>query len=92
MQQVGMVGVRIPNHPSALALLRQTGPLATTSINQSGQPALTDPTMILREFPELPLLQGHYGEQNLPSTIVRWQNNAWEVLRQGSVLWPPSPL
>jgi L-threonylcarbamoyladenylate synthase len=30
------VGLRIPNHPVALALLRASGPLATTSANLSG--------------------------------------------------------
>ncbi|NPA93633.1 MAG: threonylcarbamoyl-AMP synthase, partial [Chloroflexi bacterium] len=32
------VGVRMPNHPDALALLRLTGPLAVTSANRSGHP------------------------------------------------------
>ena len=32
----GTVGVRIPAHPAALALLRATGPHATTSANRSG--------------------------------------------------------
>lgn len=32
------VGLRIPDHPFALNLLRQTGPLAGTSANPSGKP------------------------------------------------------
>lgn len=37
------VGVRIPDHPTALALLRAAGPLSVTSANLSGQPpALND--------------------------------------------------
>jgi L-threonylcarbamoyladenylate synthase len=32
------VGVRLPDHPTALSLLRITGPLAVTSANRSGQP------------------------------------------------------
>lgn len=32
------VGVRVPNHDVALALLEMTGPLAVTSANPSGQP------------------------------------------------------
>lgn len=35
------VGVRMPDHPVALALLRQAGPLATTSANLSGAPSTT---------------------------------------------------
>lgn len=32
------VGVRMPDHPVALSLLRRTGPLAVTSANRSGEP------------------------------------------------------
>ncbi len=35
----GTVGVRIPAHPIAAALLARTGPLATTSANRSGAPS-----------------------------------------------------
>ena len=34
----GTVGVRMPAHEDALALLRRTGPLAVTSANRSGEP------------------------------------------------------
>ncbi len=33
----GTVGLRIPNHPFALALLERSGPLAATSANPSGE-------------------------------------------------------
>src|SRR5207249_3174054 len=36
------VGVRMPDHPKALAVLERTGPLAVTSANVSGSP--TPPT------------------------------------------------
>jgi L-threonylcarbamoyladenylate synthase len=32
------IGVRMPHHPLALAVLAQTGPLAVTSANRSGEP------------------------------------------------------
>ncbi|QIM17071.1 threonylcarbamoyl-AMP synthase [Leucobacter insecticola] len=35
----GTVALRIPNHPLALELLRETGPLAVSSANKTGQPA-----------------------------------------------------
>lgn len=35
-QQLRTVGVRVPDHPVALELLAQTGPLAVTSANRSG--------------------------------------------------------
>jgi len=34
----GTIGVRMPAHPLALAVLRATGPLAVTSANRSGDP------------------------------------------------------
>ena len=34
----GTVGLRVPHHPLALALLAETGPLAVTSANLSGHP------------------------------------------------------
>ncbi|MBE9061153.1 L-threonylcarbamoyladenylate synthase [cf. Phormidesmis sp. LEGE 11477] len=47
----GTIGIRVPDHPIALALLTQIGPLATTSANLSGQPALTDVSAIAKTFP-----------------------------------------
>jgi L-threonylcarbamoyladenylate synthase len=38
------VGVRIPDHEVALALLRETGPLTATSANVSGSPSVTHPS------------------------------------------------
>ena len=34
----GSIGVRVPSHPLAVALLDAAGPLATTSANRSGEP------------------------------------------------------
>lgn len=52
-QQTGTIGVRVPDHPLARYLLSQTGPLATTSVNRSGQPALETMAAIRVAFPEL---------------------------------------
>jgi len=37
----GTVALRVPNHPIALALLEETGPLAVSSANLTGEPAAT---------------------------------------------------
>lgn len=50
------IGVRVPNHPAALKILAQTGPLATTSANLSGQPALETMSAIAAQFPEVVML------------------------------------
>lgn len=49
----GTLGLRIPDHPLARYLLERTGPLATTSVNQSGQPPLETLAEIAVEFPEV---------------------------------------
>ena len=37
------VGVRVPDHEVALALLERVAPVTATSANRSGQPSVTDP-------------------------------------------------
>ncbi|MGB3769035.1 MAG: L-threonylcarbamoyladenylate synthase, partial [Phormidesmis sp.] len=51
LEATGTIGIRVPHHPAAIALLTRTGPLATTSANLSGQPPLTDPQEIAQTFP-----------------------------------------
>ncbi|BAC91215.1 glr3274 [Gloeobacter violaceus PCC 7421] len=79
----GTVGVRIPNHPDAHALLAKTGPLASTSANRSGQPVLIEPQAIRRTFAGVALLAGTYRGSGTASTVVRWEDDGWQVLRQG---------
>ena len=40
----GTVAVRVPDHPIAIGLLRETGPLAVSSANLHGSPAPTEAT------------------------------------------------
>jgi L-threonylcarbamoyladenylate synthase len=89
------IGVRIPNHDLARKLLRATGPLATTSVNRSGEPALLTTAEIRSQFPELytlsdSTLQPHHEPTNLPSmgtpsTVIQWTGTGWKLLRQGAV-------
>ncbi|WP_034383278.1 L-threonylcarbamoyladenylate synthase [Deinococcus sp. YIM 77859] len=83
----GWVGLRVPDHPVALALLRACGGLlATTSLNPSGRPAA-------RSFAEAqaygltPLLlpDGGVPAQGLASTVVRVRGHELEVLREGAL-------
>lgn len=95
----GTLGIRVPNHPLARYLLARTGPLATTSVNRSGQPPLEIMAAIEAQFPQLLTLcdqaittiEGEIGPilpmvSGLPSTVVRWTGTGWEVLRQGAVV------
>lgn len=84
------IGVRVPSCQIAIAILSQTGPLATTSANRSGEPALETMAAIERQFPdvltlapsELAVSQTQLG---VPSTVAKWTENGWQILRQGSV-------
>lgn len=82
------LGVRIPDWAIARDLLRQSGPLATTSANRSGEAALLEMGEISQSFPAVSVLQTPPSAigSGLPSTVVRWTSQGeWEVLRQGSV-------
>lgn len=81
------VGIRVPDCAVAREILRHTGVLATSSANISGQDTLTTMTAIDRAFPDVLVLEASSSNpgSGLPSTVVRWHNQKWEILRQGSV-------
>ena len=82
------VGIRVPNHPTAREILQQTGVLATSSANISGEDTITTMQEIDRAFPTVLVLKTQTQQvtgSGLPSTVVSWQDRNWQVLRQGSV-------
>jgi L-threonylcarbamoyladenylate synthase len=80
------IGIRVPNHPVAQIILAQTGPMATTSANLSGQPALETKAAIEAQFPEVLTLEStEYQGLGIPSTVAKWTGNNWHILRQGSI-------
>lgn len=64
------IGIRIPNRAIARHILRQTGPLATTSINKSGQPALQTLSEIEAQFPQV-LTLGDEEVSELETTLLQ---------------------
>ncbi|MBF2028776.1 MAG: L-threonylcarbamoyladenylate synthase [Oscillatoriales cyanobacterium C42_A2020_001] len=92
------IGLRVPEHAIARAILSKTGPLATTSANRSGQPPLQTMPEIEAEFPDVLTLHptelaALYASSSptaptlgIPSTVVRWRGDGWEVLRQGAIV------
>jgi L-threonylcarbamoyladenylate synthase len=87
------VGIRVPDSLIARQILQQTGVLATSSANISGQMALTTMTEIDAAFPRVLVLQSEdlsseATGSGLPSTVIRWQNQKWQILRQGSISIP----
>ena len=81
------IGVRVPRHPLALALLARTGPLAVTSANRTGQP--TPPTCeeVADVFGDLVAVylceEGRLGGS--PSTVVDLAHGEPRVLRAGAL-------
>ena len=82
------LGMRIPNSEMSLALLRQSGPIATTSANLSGSLPSSSAEEVSSVFPGIPLL-GPVPWPNasgMASTVLSWQRaGSWKVLRQGAV-------
>ncbi|QDZ39784.1 L-threonylcarbamoyladenylate synthase [Euhalothece natronophila Z-M001] len=81
------IGIRVPNSAIALSIFEQTGVLATTSANRSGEPPLTSPEAINERFPEVLVLADEAAEtpNSLPSTVVKWMGESWTILRQGNL-------
>jgi L-threonylcarbamoyladenylate synthase len=85
------IGIRVPNSEIAIAILSETGPLATTSANRSGEPPLQTIAEIEEQFPEVLTLQTTELEAvklvttGVPSTVAKWTQGRWEILRQGAV-------
>ncbi len=81
------IGVRIPNNKVALSILKSYPyPLATTSANISGKETGTRVEDFIDSFKDTVDIVIDQGLSNdIPSTIVRVENNEIKVLREGSL-------
>ncbi|MEU6410687.1 L-threonylcarbamoyladenylate synthase [Microbispora sp. NPDC046933] len=83
----GTVAVRMPLHPVALDLLKETGPMAVSSANRSGNP----PAVTADEAEEqlgdsvAVYLDGGPCDDNVPSTILDLTTAVPRVLRKGAI-------
>jgi L-threonylcarbamoyladenylate synthase len=81
------IGVRVPDHAFARALLRLTGPLATTSANPTGQESPFTPDQVMRGIGgrfDL-LLDGGITPGSRPSTVVDCTGPSPRILRTGPI-------
>ena len=81
------LGVRIPDHPVALALLKAAGPLAVTSANLSGAENTTTAQEARSQLDgrvDL-ILDGGQTPGGVPSTVVDMTGETPRVLRQGPI-------
>lgn len=81
------IGVRVPDHPVALALLRAAGPLATSSANRSGEPNLTTAEQVAEAIGHRIglVVDGGVAPGGSPSTVVECTGIEPRVLRQGPI-------
>lgn len=80
------VGIRVPNHPVALALAKELGnPIVSTSVTNRMGEILTDPSEIKAIFsPLVDLMLSSGSLSNKPSSIVDLSDDAPEILREGA--------
>ncbi len=81
------VGVRVPDHDVARALLRAAGPMAVTSANISGKP---NPVTAQEVFEQLAgrialIIDGGKTPGGVPSTLVDCTTSELKVLREGPI-------
>ena len=81
------VGVRMPDHAFARALMRVSGPLATSSANISGENNTLTAQQVLEQLDgriEL-ILDGGLVPGGVPSTVVDCTQDPPKILRQGAL-------
>jgi len=81
------VGIRIPDHPLALALIRAAGrPLAAPSANRSGRLSPTTAAQVRRSFGDtVPVLDGGPSRAGVESTIIAVEGDVVTQLRAGAL-------
>lgn len=83
----GRQGIRIPDFPELLELLREVGPLQTTSANMPGEPVSNTIAEAQAYFGDTVdfYVDGGDLSGHPPSTLIRIVDDAIEVLRAGAV-------
>ncbi len=81
------VGVRVPDHPVALALLAALGPMAVTSANVSGGADTSTAAEVLEQLEGRVglLLDGGRTPGSAPSTVVDLSGEQARILRAGPI-------
>lgn len=83
----GTVAVRMPLHPVAIELLRETGPMAVSSANRSGSPPATTADEAEEQLGDAVsvYLDGGPGGAAVPSSIVDVTGETPRLLRAGAL-------
>jgi L-threonylcarbamoyladenylate synthase len=81
------VGLRVPDHPMARALLRAAGPMAVTSANISGQPSPRTANEVRAQLEGRValIIDGGWTPGGVPSTVLDCTKPELLILRQGPI-------
>ena len=81
------VGIRMPNHKVALALIRRAGcPIAAPSANKFGKLSPTSALHVRKQLPNLDyILDGGNTTVGIESTIISLNEEGFEIIRPGSI-------
>ena len=81
------IGVRIPNHPVALALLKAAGPLAVTSANISGSDNTLTAKQVMKQLKGRIhlIIDGGRTPGGVPSTVIDCTISEPKILREGPI-------
>lgn len=81
------VGIRMPDNPVALELIRQSGcPIAAPSANKFGQLSPTKARHVQKQLPDVDfLLDGGQARDGIESTIITLNDKGFEILRHGVI-------
>lgn len=81
------VGIRMPDHPIAMEIVKRTGPIVATSANLHSNPDATDIDSAVKDLGSAVSVYVDSGPTKLkkPSTIVWIMNGEVEIVRQGAI-------
>lgn len=82
------IGIRIPNSKTALNILNKFGPMATTSVNESGEAPLNSFEEISKKYSNV--VDKIYPDEdekssNLSSTVIKVIDGKIELIRRGNI-------
>lgn len=81
------VAVRCPNHPKALEILKENGPMWLTSLNLSGETPLFDIEVIKERYQDVvaEIHEQTEKQSHQPSTIIDMTKDVVVVIREGQI-------
>lgn len=81
------IGVRIPDSKLALELLKENGPMLTTSVNESGETPLSNYEEIVQAYGNLVdyIYPATQKFSNISSTVIDCTEDSLRLIREGTI-------